>query len=467
MTRPRLIIVDVDSRLTRLARAVKDSLDSFFLVREETLSHPLERSRRVSGAGEPGEPAEEDITCAVVCASAIDSASERRITHALSRWDGFPTVLVSHAADSDVLSRLNRVSRAPTLILPSDDILLRMVRLLSCAPSESVSVDAGAGNHPELARLVGGSEVMQTLRRTLLLAASCDAPVIIVGETGTGKGVCATLIHDLSARSAKRFVPVNCGTIRGDLTENELFGHASEAFTGAARSREGLVQAAEGGTLFLDEVTALPVAVQVALLRLLEEKEFRPLGSPETLQADLRVLAATNEDLLEAVRDGRMRKDFYYRLNGFNVEVAPLRERPEDILELAHHFVREYAGPSGRPVPSISSDAAEKLLNHDWPGNVRELKNTVERAVLHARNSRFIAEHDIRLLVRRESPEETFLEEKARVVAEFERRRIESLLIAHAGNVSRAADAAGMHRRSFRALMRKRGVDAQRFRESR
>lgn len=302
---PRVIIVDVDSGLTRLARAMKDALASFFLVEEETLS--LSGSRTASLAR---ERARVDIVFAVVCVSTIDSASESRIAHALSWWHGVPTVLVSRAADSDVLSRLRRAHDVAALILPSDDILARLVRLFSCTRSESDSVDAGAEDHSELARLVGQSEVMQALRRTLREAAGCDAAVIIQGATGTGKEVCARLIHDMSRRAPKRFVAVNCGTLRGHLTQSELFGHKSGAFTGATQSRIGLVQEAEGGTLFLDELTALSLGVQVALLRLLEEKEFRSVGSPETLRADVRIVAATNEDVLEAVRTGRMRQDF-------------------------------------------------------------------------------------------------------------------------------------------------------------
>jgi DNA-binding NtrC family response regulator len=255
-------------------------------------------------------------------------------------------------------------------------------------------------------------------------------------------------------------VPVNCGAIPTELVENELFGHERGAFTDASTSQCGLIHEAEGGTLFLDEVDSLPALAQVKLLRFLQEKEYRRLGSTKTYQADVRVIAATNSDLVEAVRTGKLRRDLYYRLNILLLTLPPLRERREDIPLLARHFLTKYAAEFKKQVMNFSADAVPALVCYDWPGNVRELEHVVERAV--ALSEQAIIERTDIVLPHdgTPAPRDSFQEAKAKVIAQFERTYIADLLLAHQGNITRAARAAKKNRRAFWQLMHKYGIDS-------
>ena len=206
--------------------------------------------------------------------------------------------------------------------------------------------------------------------------------MLVLGETGTGKEVVGRAIHYLSPRAGKPFVPVNCGAIPVELVENELFGHERGAFTGATGSRDGLIQEAEQGTLFLDEVNALPLMAQVKLLRFLQSKEYRALGSTKSMQGDVRIIAASNADLEAEVAAGTMRRDLYYRLNVVPIVLPPLRTRSTDIILLARHFLAQYAAKLNSPAVAFSPEAERKLLLYSWPGNVRELEHVIERVVV-------------------------------------------------------------------------------------
>ena len=231
--------------------------------------------------------------------------------------------------------------------------------------------------------MMGDSETMQTLYRHATLVARRNTAVLITGETGSGKELVAQAIHALSLRAHAPFVTVNCAAIPETLLEAELFGHTRGAFTGAVQSRNGKVQGADGGTLFLDEIGEITPAIQAKLLRFLENGEVQRLGATETTRVDARVIAATNASLPERVSRHEFREDLYYRLSVFPVVIPPLRQRGEDILVLARHFVREFAGHSLR----LSDDANRLLLRHAWPGNVRELRHVVERACIFAEDS--------------------------------------------------------------------------------
>ncbi|HYN85985.1 MAG TPA: sigma-54 dependent transcriptional regulator [Pyrinomonadaceae bacterium] len=315
-----------------------------------------------------------------------------------------------------------------------------------------------------LRRLVGESENFVAQVKKIPLVARSDGRILITGETGTGKEMCARAIHYLSPRAARPFVPVNCGAIPVELVENELFGHERGAFTGANSQQHGLIHEAEGGTLFLDEVDCLPLLAQTKLLRFLQEHEYRPLGSSRTRRADVRVIAASNVDLEEAVADGRVRRDLYYRMNVVPLALPPLRERREDIPALARHFLAEYAAEFDRPVALISREAMEALVAYDWPGNVRELEHAIERAVMLCAGDS-IAGGDLSLPRggRADRANESFRQAKARVVAQFERAYVEGLLVSHEGNISSAARAARKNRRAFWQLIRKHQIDVRRF----
>lgn len=236
-----------------------------------------------------------------------------------------------------------------------------------------------------LGRLVGHSQPMQHVFKLMQRVAPSRAPVLIMGESGTGKELVARSLHELGPWRERSFVPVDCGALAPTLIESELFGYMRGAFTGAVQTKEGLLQAADGGTLFFDEVAELPVELQNRLLRAIQEKEFRPLGSTKRIPFDARILAATNRDLQVAIQQGIFRKDLYFRLNVVSISLPPLRERKADIPLLAEHVLQRLALSSrGNRSPmrwTLSSEALDRLLAYDWPGNVRELENCLERAV--------------------------------------------------------------------------------------
>jgi two-component system, NtrC family, response regulator AlgB len=232
------------------------------------------------------------------------------------------------------------------------------------------------------ADLVTHSAVMRAVLEMVSRAAAADASVLLRGESGTGKGVLARFLHEQSGRRGNPFVVTNCPTLSEDLMASELFGHARGAFTGAVRDQQGRVEAAEGGSLFLDEIGEIPPSIQTKLLRFLQDHDFERLGENRTRHADVRVIAATNRDLEAGVRAGLFREDLLYRLNVIEINVPPLRERPEDILPLAQRFLVSLTRKSHRSAPELSPAAGEALLNYSWPGNVRELRNAIERAVI-------------------------------------------------------------------------------------
>ena len=233
--------------------------------------------------------------------------------------------------------------------------------------------------------IVGGSPVMRKVADLIDRVGDSDASVLIHGETGTGKELVARAVHNKSKRREGPFVAINCAAVPHSLLESELFGHARGAFTDAKATRIGLFQQANGGTLFLDEIGELPIDVQPKLLRALQERKVRPVGDNREIPYDARIVAATNRDLENEVREKRFREDLYYRINVVKVEVPPLRSRGSDTLHLAHHFLKQFAERSGKPTLELSERAAERLMAYEWPGNVRELENCIEHAVALAR----------------------------------------------------------------------------------
>jgi len=240
--------------------------------------------------------------------------------------------------------------------------------------------------------LIGESKPMQDLFSQLGRIAKADTSVLIFGETGTGKELVARALHRQSKRHNAAFTPINCSAMPGTLLESELFGHKRGAFTDAKTERKGLFVESEGGTLFLDEVGDIPIQLQPKLLRVLEERRLRPIGGNEEVAFDVRIIAATNRDLLTAVEEGRFREDLYYRLNVIQVEIPPLRARATDVLLLAGFFVEKFSNRMGKQVVGLSDAAAQKLLGYDWPGNVRELRNAIERAVALTRFDKIVPE---------------------------------------------------------------------------
>ena len=326
-----------------------------------------------------------------------------------------------------------------------------------------------------LENMVGSSAPMQRVFELVSTVAGVDSTVLITGESGTGKELVARAIHYNSPRREGPFMVIDCVTIPETVMESELFGHMKGSFTGADTTEKGLIELAGGGTLFFDEIVNLPLQLQAKLLRVLQEKEYRPVGGRQTLSADVRFIAATNRDLLEMVRSGEFREDFYYRLNVFPLRVPPLRERRDDIPALAHHFLKKYSQQAGKDVEFISAQAVRLLMGHNWPGNVRELENAVHRAVILAR-SKTIGEKEILLEGRQE--EKTRAEDappaskkmtlkelrqmkkkaKDEAAGRLERTFVLEALERNGWNVTRAAREVGMERTGMHALMKKYGI---------
>src|SRR5215471_11120632 len=337
-----------------------------------------------------------------------------------------PAVLVLESCDpADVLELLRLgISDFVTTPFRPVDVVPRVLRLLDQArvkrePIMAIKEKLG------LKQIVGECPAFVSVISQFPMVAGCDASVLLLGETGTGKELCARAIHYLSPRARKPFTPVNCGAIPSELVENELFGHESEAFTGASSRRTGLIQETDGGTLFLDEIDCLPL-------------------------------------LAQAVSTGRLRRDFYYRLNTIQLLLPPLREREADIPLLAEHFLRKYSDRFGKPMARYSAAAMRMLTRYSWPGNVRELEHVIERAVVMTEGLT-VAQDSISVPADGSEPAESFRDRKARMVADFEKSYIEDLLKDSEGNITRAAEAARKDRRALRLLIRKHKIDVKTF----
>lgn len=309
--------------------------------------------------------------------------------------------------------------------------------------------------------IVTRSPLMLRLLEQAGMVAQSDVSVLINGQSGTGKEIVAQAIHNASPRHDKPFVAINCGALPEQLLESELFGHARGAFTGAVSNREGLFQAAEGGTLFLDEIGDMPVALQVKLLRVLQERKVRPLGSNRDIEINVRIISATHRDLPKAMARGEFREDLFYRLNVVNLKIPPLSERTEDIPLLANHLLRQSADRHKPFVRAFSSDAMKRLMAAKWPGNVRQLVNVIEQCV--ALTSSPVI--DDALVEQALEGENTALPTFVEARNQFELNYLRKLLQITKGNVTHAARMAGRNRTEFYKLLSRHELDANDFKE--
>jgi DNA-binding NtrC family response regulator len=300
--------------------------------------------------------------------------------------------------------------------------------------------------------LIGDSEAIRKVFDNIAKAAKTPATVIITGESGTGKELVARAIHYSSTRSSAPFVPINCGGIPEELLESELFGHVKGAFTGAIDSRAGFFQTAEGGSIFLDEISETSPSMQVKLLRVLQDKEICMIGSRRPQKVDVRIMAATNKDLLSLLKKGVFREDLYYRLNVINISVSPLREREDDVLLLANHFTRKFAEELGKPVSQFSDRALQVLKNYSWPGNVRELENLIQRLLVMT-DGETIDVPDLPSFLRFSASSEKGLN---RTLAEVESEHIQNVLESVDGNKTKAAEILGISRKTLRNKLKNR-----------
>jgi DNA-binding NtrC family response regulator len=369
---------------------------------------------------------------------------------------GVPVIVVTGRGDMDTAIGAMRAGAYDFLVKPVDRELLsiavaralqnRQLRADVKRLRAAVEVREGTSD------IVGSGAAMQRVHDTIARLVDSDASVVICGETGTGKELVARRIHTTSRRSGGPFVSINCAAIPASLLESELFGHVKGAFTDARGPRSGLFVEAHGGTLFLDEIAEMPLEMQAKVLRALQEKTVRPVGSNDEVPFDARLVAATNRDLDEEVFEKRFREDLFYRINVVRIDLPPLRDRPGDVLELTHHLLAQHAARSGRPPLGISVQAAAKLVGYRWPGNVRELQNCVEHAVAFSRFGE-ISVDDLPEKVREHKatrlPVETAEGTEIITLEELDRRYVERALEILGGNKSRAADLLGIDRRTL------------------
>lgn len=331
---------------------------------------------------------------------------------------------------------------------------------------ENVLLKRSLGMSHQFSNIIGRSETMLAVFKMIETVARTNSTILLTGESGTGKGLVAQAVHYNSLRRDKPMVALNCGALPEALLESEMFGHMRGAFTGADTNKKGLLEVAEKGTIFLDEIGEMSQVMQVKLLRVLQERRFRRVGGLEELQADIRVIAATNQDLTKAVAEGRFREDLFYRINVIPIALPPLRERREDIPLLAEHFLAKYSEQMEKPVTAISTPAMDLLTKHDWPGNIRELENVIERAVA-LESAAAIQPENLPPAVRSAVPRaplpqavatevlpEGGLDLEARV-QEIERGYISQALEREHGVQVKAAELLGMSFRSFRYYVKK------------
>jgi transcriptional regulator with PAS, ATPase and Fis domain len=314
---------------------------------------------------------------------------------------------------------------------------------------------------------------MQRVFETIRMVAATDMSVLITGESGTGKDLTARAVHALSERAKGPYVPVNCPTVPEQILESELFGYRKGAFTHAVANKRGLFQEAQGGSIFLDEIGDVSPAIQTKLLRVLQEKEIKPLGDTTTLTVDVRIIASTNQDLKEKIRKGEFREDFFYRLNVLPVHLPPLRERREDIPLLAEHLLKKHCEKLGRPLKQVSGGLLRLFMEHAWTGNIRELENVLVQGILFSGADEIRAEDIDFKTVRGPAPasalpaetaDQDYKAAKESTLSAFNLAYIGRLLAKTGGNVTQAARECGLERQALQQIMRRYDINADDFR---
>jgi two-component system, NtrC family, response regulator GlrR len=467
MQRPRILLYDLCSP-SDLGNIVLEFLKSS----GGENCHPLRGAAEIQRYSSASDPLlggalsdfKPDVICMLLSGISLDRAKEGFATIHRAKLTVPVFAVVEKGKPQDMLELLKLgAADFVTPPLKQIEILPRVWRLLE-RTNQLEKVPEQSNSQFALDGLIGQSCAFRAQAKRIPLAGSCDAGVLIIGKTGTGKELFARAIHQLSPRADKPFIAVNCGAIPVDLAENELFGHEQGAFTGASRSQPGLVQEADGGTLFLDEIAGLHPLVQVKLLRFLQEKEYRPLGSTKARSVDVRVIGAANVDLEQLVGAGKFRADLFYRLNILSFQLPSLAERREDIPLLAFHFLAKYSSRFGRNITSFSTGSMQKLMRYDWPGNVRELEYSIERSVVFSQGA-VIQETQIFLPGEDcASQQSSFKEAKAARIAQFEKTYLLDVLSSCNGNITQAARVARKNRRAFWQLVRKHQIDVDQFR---
>jgi DNA-binding NtrC family response regulator len=336
---------------------------------------------------------------------------------------------------------------------------------------ENVRLQMECHSRDVFQKIVGNSTVMNRLYQTIQMVAKTDLTVLITGESGSGKELVARAVHNLSNRSKNRFVAVNCPTLPENILESELFGYKKGAFTHAAQDKIGLFQEAHRGSIFLDEIGDISPTIQTKLLRVLQEKEIKPLGDTKSIKVDARIIASTNQNLEEKIRTGEFREDFFYRLNVLPIKTPSLREHPEDLPLIASHLLEKHCTKMNKPFKKVSADLMEVFLSRAWEGNVRELENVLMQGILYSTTAE-IQRGDVDLSKNRQAEprvtaafqDQPYKTAKELVLKDFNYNYICHLLEANSGNVTRAARQCGLERQALQQIMRRYGIKADGFR---
>ena len=356
-----------------------------------------------------------------------------------------------------------------------DALIVRLEKALerSRLIRENVRLQMECQGRQAFQNIVGTGAAMKRVYETIHMVAKTDLTVLITGESGTGKELVARAIHNLSHRSNQPFVAVNCPTVPENILESELFGYKKGAFTHASQNRIGLFQEAHSGTIFLDEIGDIHTTIQTKLLRVLQEKEIKPLGDTKSISVDVRIITSTNQNLEDKIQKGEFREDFYYRLNVLPVRLPPLREHPEDIPIIANHLLEKHCKKLNKPMKSVSSALMDRFRSHNWTGNVRELENIIIQGILFS-SGPVIQSKDVQLdkpipegksFSGENPPQRPYRKAKEKMLEQFNRQYIGSLLKAHRGNVTRAARSCGLERQALQQIMRRYQIKADPYRE--
>jgi two-component system, NtrC family, response regulator PilR len=459
-TKPRILVVDDEASMRDMLRIVlrRDGYDVLLAEDGRSAIAALNRERVDLLLSDIRMP---DVTGVDVLRAAKESNR------------GVVAFMMTAFASTDTAVEAMRLGAVDYFTKPfsMDELRLKIRQHLHAhrLEEENLLLKRAMRSQHAFSSILGRSDVMVDLFHMIETVSATTSTVLITGESGTGKELVARAVHSHSDRHDRPFVAVNCGAVPETLLESELFGHIRGAFTGADTNKKGLVEAAEGGTIFLDEIGEMNATMQVKLLRVLQERRFRRLGGTEETSADIRIIAATNQDLLRLVAEGRFREDLFYRINVIQLHLPPLRDRREDVPLLAEHFLVKYAEQMRKPVRSISQEALALLERHSWPGNVRELENVIERAVALERSAAVLPE-TLPAHVRSNEPEMSAQPQATPSTAlpdlgdgfdleargEDFYRHYMALALERAGGVQvRAAEMLGMSFRSFRYYAKK------------
>jgi DNA-binding NtrC family response regulator len=456
---PPVLVVDDEKNMRRSLRTVL--ADEGYLVRE---AESAEAALVLLG--------QEDYFLVITDARLGGMSGYEFLGKARAQWPELPILMITAYATPKLAVEAIQAGAIDYLAKPfaPEELLHAIAR---CAERhlllrENATLRRHTSETPRLEQLIGESPKMREIRQLITTVAPSDANVLVLGESGTGKEVVSGALHTLSQRAKAGYIRINCAAIPETLLESELFGHEKGAFTGALKQKLGRVEEANGGTIFLDEIADMSKPLQAKLLRFLEDGSFTRVGGTQELRVDVRLLAATNRDIIEAIRTGDFREDLYHRLNVVQFRLPPLRERGDDVLLLADHFLKSFAPSMRQTVKAIAPAARQKLLAHNWPGNVRELRNVIERALILETTAAIqpgsLPDFQFETRLRKggaaaTAPQSTGAESLDELVATFERDLVNTTLESHRYNLTKTADHLKISRHALRYRMQRLNIN--------